>query len=233
MQKANAGESPAQHELGLRYLFGKGFPSDTAKAAYWIQKAADQHLPLAQFNLGILLINGRGIEWNPFEAFRQFRAAAEQDVPEALYVTGLMYTEELIVPRNWSKAYTYFKKAAELGSEAAKSTKKEMERRGLDKTDSRTSFHLRRENPNKNGAPSMPSDTGLNLLFIDFHTDTTSTIEDTTLIREAYQGIDYTRSSNIDTENNNSNFGYKHPILIFRNIKVWKPRSSLSAWTLL
>jgi len=190
MQKANAGESPAQHELGLRYLFGKGFPSDTAKAAYWIQKAADQHLPLAHFNLGILLINGRGIEWNPFEAFRQFRAAAEQDVPEALYVTGLMYTEELIVPRNWSKAYTYFKKAAELGSEAAKSTKKEMERRGLEKTDSTDIFSPKKRNPNKNGAPSMPSDTGLNLLFIDFHTDTTSTIEDTTLIREAYQGID-------------------------------------------
>ena len=60
MQKANAGESPAQHELGLRYLFGKGFPTDTAKAFYWIKKAADQHLPLAQYNLGILLMNGHG-----------------------------------------------------------------------------------------------------------------------------------------------------------------------------
>ena len=108
MQKANAGESPAQHELGLRYLFGKGFPADTAKAYYWIQKAADQHLPLAEFNLGILLMNGRGIEWNPFEAFNQFRAAAEQDVPEALYVLGLIYTEEFVVPRSWAKAYGYF-----------------------------------------------------------------------------------------------------------------------------
>ena len=27
MQKANAGESPAQHELGLRYLLGRGFPA--------------------------------------------------------------------------------------------------------------------------------------------------------------------------------------------------------------
>jgi TPR repeat protein len=54
MQKANAGESAAQHELGLRYLFGKGFPADTVKAAFWIQKAASQNLPLAQYNLGIL-----------------------------------------------------------------------------------------------------------------------------------------------------------------------------------
>jgi hypothetical protein len=201
MQKANAGESPAQHELGLRYLFGKGFPADTAKASYWIQKAADQHLPPAQFNLGILLMNGRGVEWNPFEAFKQFRAAAEQDIPEALYVTGLMYTEELIVPRSWPKAYGFFKKASELGSDAAKVTKKEMERRGLDKIDTLDIMAPRKEHPKNNTTRSMPIDTGSSLLFIDFHTDTTSTIEDTTLIREAYQGID-TLSQSTTTEKN-------------------------------
>lgn len=190
VQKANAGESPAQHELGLRYLFGKGFQADTPKAAYWIQKAADQHLPLAEYNLGILLINGRGVEWNPFEAFRQFRSAADQDVPEAVYVLGLMYTEELVVPRSWSKAYAYFTRAANLGLDAAKLTKKEMERRGLDKTDSTDGAASRKDRPKKNSTPSAPSDTALTFLFIDFHTDTTSTIADTTLIREAYQGID-------------------------------------------
>jgi TPR repeat protein len=200
MQKANAGESPAQHELGLRYLFGKGFPADTAKASYWIKKAADQHLPLAQFNMGILLMNGRGVEWNPFEAFRQFRAAAEQDVPEALYVLGLMYTEELIVPRNWSKAYSLFKKAVEFGSDAAKIAKKEMERRGLDKIDTLDITVPRKERRNNNAVRSAPNDTGYSLLFIDFHTDTTSTIPDTTLIREAYQGID-TISHTTTTEN--------------------------------
>jgi TPR repeat protein len=122
MQKANAGESPAQHELGLRYLFGKGFPADTAKAAFWIKKAANQHLPLAQFNLGILLMNGQGVEWNPFEAFCSFREAAEQDLPEALYATGIMYGENFVVPRNWRKAYQYFSRAANFGFEAAKLT---------------------------------------------------------------------------------------------------------------
>jgi TPR repeat protein len=199
MQKANAGESPAQHELGLRYLFGKGFPADTAKAYYWIQKAADQHLPLAQFNLGILLMNGRGVEWNPFEAFKQFRAAAEQDIPEALYIIGIMYTEELVVPRSWPKAYSFFKEAAELGLDAAKNTKKEMERRGLEKIDSANIEAPRKEHPNNKTTRSMPVDTGSSLMFIDFHTDTTSTIQDTTLIREAYQGID-TLSHSTTTE---------------------------------
>jgi uncharacterized protein len=190
MQKANAGEAPAQHELGLRYLFGKGFPADTAKAFYWIEKAADQHLPLAQYNLGILLMNGHAVEWNPFEAFKQFNAAAEQDVPEALYVIGLMYTEELIVPRSWPKAYEYFKKAAELRLDAAKIAKKEMERRGLDKTDSSNIIAARNEHSNNNAKRSMPNDTGYSMLFIDFHADTTSAVEDTTLIHETYQGID-------------------------------------------
>jgi len=200
MQKANAGESSAQHELGLRYLFGKGFPTDTAKGSYWIQKAANQHLPLAEFNLGILLMNGRGVEWNPFEAFRQFHAAAEQDIPEALYVLGLLYTEGLIVPRSWPKAYGLFKKASELGSDAAKITKKEMERRGLDKTDTTDISAMGNEHSKNKPSHSVPSDTGFSLLFIDFHTDTSSTIEDTTLIRETYQGID-TLSHAIPSEN--------------------------------
>lgn len=190
MQKANAGESPAQHELGLRYLFGKGFPPDTVKAAYWINKAADKHLPSAQFNLGILLMNGRGVEWNPFKAFTYFRSAADQENPEALYVIGLMYTEDIVVPRNWSKAYAFFKKSTELGLDAAKIAKKEMERRGLDKKDTASIAEQKKELSNGNTKRSMPVDTAFSLLFIDFHTDTVSTIEDTTLVREAYQGID-------------------------------------------
>lgn len=200
MQKANAGESPAQHELGLRYLLGRGFPADTVKAAFWIQKAADQHLPLAEFNLSILLMNGIGIEWNPFKAFNHFRAAAEQENPEALYVLGLLYTENFILPRSWPKAYRYFKRASELGSEAAKIAKKEMERRGMDTTETADSA-VPEIGRTKNIAPrTTPSDTGFSLLFIDFHRDTISTIEDTTLIREAYQGIT-TSSGAASTDN--------------------------------
>jgi uncharacterized protein len=187
MQKANAGESPAQHELGLRYLLGRGFPADTVKAAFWIQKAADQHLPLAEFNLGILFMNGMGVEWNPFEAYNYFSAAAQQENPEALYVMGLLYTENFIIQRSWPKAYQYFRKASELGSEAAKISKKEMERRGLDTSETVDMTAPGKERQNKNSTRTTPSDTGLSLLFIDFHNDTVSTIADTTLIREAYE----------------------------------------------
>jgi uncharacterized protein len=189
MQKANAGESPAQHELGLRYLLGRGFPADTPKAAFWIQKAADQHLPLAEYNLGILLMNGIGTEWNPFRAFNHFSAAAEKEYPEALYVMGLLYTENFILPRNWPRAYRYFRRASELGSEAAKISKKEMERRGLDTIEIAEITESDNGQMKNDTQKTTSKDPGFSLLFIDFQRDTISTIEDTTLIREANQGI--------------------------------------------
>jgi TPR repeat protein len=190
MQKANAGEPPAQHELGLRYLLGRGFLADTIKAAYWIQKAATQRLPLAEFNIGLLLINGRGVEWDPFKAYKYFHDASVEEIPEALYVMGLIYTEDFIVPRNWPMAYQYFRKASDLGSEVGTMAKKEMERRGLDTTITINTEVSDKGRQQSKTSPKVKSDTSYNLLFIDFHTDTTSTIADTTLIKEAYLGID-------------------------------------------
>ena len=64
VRNANAGDPLAQHELGLRYLTRNGFPADTPKAAYWIQKAAAQKLTTARYNYGLLLNNGWGVAWN-------------------------------------------------------------------------------------------------------------------------------------------------------------------------
>lgn len=188
LQKANAGEALAQHELGLRYLFGKGFPADTEKAAFWIQKAAEQNLPIANYNLGILYMHSCGVEWNPFEAFKHFRAAADNDMPEALYVLGLIYSENLAVQRNWLKMYECIKRAADQGFDAAKEIQKELERHGLNKTTA-DSIVPSEEHAKTSEAQSMKPDTGFNLVYIDFHTDTATTIEDTTLIREAYRSF--------------------------------------------
>jgi len=48
------GDVLAQHELGIRYLIGRGAAPDTAKAAYWIKKAADQNYGPALFDMGII-----------------------------------------------------------------------------------------------------------------------------------------------------------------------------------
>ena len=189
MQKANAGEAPAEHELGLRYLLGIGFPADTLKAALWIHKAAEQGLPIAQFNMGVLYMQGWGVEWNPYEAFKYYKEAADNEFPSALYVVGLMYTDNMIMPRDWVKAYRLIKQAVDLGFAEAKPAMAEIERRGLAKDSSLEAANAEIRSGKKSKNNAARKDTSYNLLFLDFHADTNTTIADTTLIRDAYRGI--------------------------------------------
>ncbi len=131
VNEANRGDPFAQHELGIRYLMGKGFEPDTVKAIYWIRKAADQNLAAAKYNYGILLYNGIGVPWNPFESFYNFKSAAELGMPEAQFALGVIYTDNLVVSRDYNKAYAYITKAAKAGYEPAKELKEEFLKKGL------------------------------------------------------------------------------------------------------
>lgn len=127
VREANAGDQFAQHELGLRYLFGDGFQPDTAKAAYWIGKAAAQKLALANYNYGLLLANGWGVTWDPFSAFRHIRFAAERGQTEAQHVLGLTYTENLVVARDWNTALKWIRLAADSGFTPSRAILPELE----------------------------------------------------------------------------------------------------------
>ncbi|MEK7669938.1 MAG: SEL1-like repeat protein, partial [Bacteroidota bacterium] len=177
VQKANAGEPAAQHELGLRFLTGKGFSADTAKAVYWIKKSAEQEFLTARFNLGIFLLNGIGLDWNPFEAYRQFEAAAEKKLPEATYVQGLLLTENLVVPRDWLKAYQLIKEAADNDFAAAKKILKEFEKRGIH-VDSMTT------SASKVKSAKDSSTKKLRPIFLTFDVDTSSRADDSTIVAD-------------------------------------------------
>ncbi len=128
-RKAVAGDPVAQHEIGIRYLIGRGVQADTAKGAYWISKAAAQNLVPARFNLGILCYNGWGVPWNPFESYRQFLWCAEHDMPEAEFTIGQFYTQNLIVPADMDKAVEWIEKAARAGYAPAEKALAEIKRR--------------------------------------------------------------------------------------------------------
>ncbi|MFH0851129.1 MAG: tetratricopeptide repeat protein, partial [Candidatus Peregrinibacteria bacterium] len=130
-RKANAGDPISQHELGVRYMIGKGIEADSGKAAYWFGKAAAQDMLASRFNLGILSFNGWGVSWNPFEAFRAFRVAAEGGMPEAEYILGLLYAENMVVPIDYDKAQYWVRKAADSGSRAAKEALPDLERAAM------------------------------------------------------------------------------------------------------
>jgi len=129
--EANRGDPFAQHELGLRYLTGQGFPPDTVKAIYWIRKAVDQNLPAARYNYGILLHNGIGVPWNPFEAFTNFKNASSAGLPDAQFAYGLLMTDNLTVNRNYGEAYNLFRRAAKGGFKPAKDALEQMEKSGF------------------------------------------------------------------------------------------------------
>lgn len=127
-RRASTGDPVAQHELGIRYLWGRGVPADTMRAAYWIAKASEQNLGYARFNLGILTYNGWGVAWNPFEAYRQFRICAELGMHEAEFAVAQFLREDLVLPRDNVEALAWVRKAAEGGYQPAKDALPEFER---------------------------------------------------------------------------------------------------------
>lgn len=138
-QEANNGDPFAQHELGIRLLFGNGYQPDTTKAIFWIQKAASQNISAARFNLAIMYYNEIGVDWNPFSAFKNFRFAAESGMPEAQFAYGIFFTENLVVNKDLSQAYSWFKKSADKDYEPAIESLEYLKEQGFDLNDNEES----------------------------------------------------------------------------------------------
>jgi len=183
VEKANSGNPHAQHELGLRYLMGKNFSADTAKAAYWIGKAAKQNLVSARYNIGILVNNGWGIPWNPFEAYKHFRYAADQGMKEAQYVYGLMLTDNLVVARNYRQAQEWITLSADAGYPPAMDALAEFKKRGINAT---PETQMERDTAQANPASTPgPSASGLTPDDADVSSGSLNGADDQTLLREA------------------------------------------------
>lgn len=192
-KEANAGNALAQHELGIRYILGEGVPADTAKGAYWIQKAADQHLPGASYNYGILLNNGWGVAWSPFSAFKYFLDAANDYMPQAEYLIGLEYTDDLLVKRDWGKAYYWIKRASEDGFEPAKKILKDLvshvDLSNVDTTQNiiqDTSSAVKNNKAKSKNLNTSTLSSSIGLVFIDFNTlkDTSMKITNKMLVED-------------------------------------------------
>ncbi len=182
VRSANDGDPAAEHELGLRYFLGDGFPQDTALAAYWIGKAAEQKMPIAEYNYGVFLNNGWGVKWNPFKAFEEFKEAADNHLPEAELALGLMYTDNLVVQRDWAEAYKLVKASAETKYSPAVKILSEFVRRGIGPgTDSNSNAKAEEKSISSEGAGSFQP------VFLNFGADTVTQVNDSTILEEAYR----------------------------------------------
>lgn len=167
IREANSGDPLAQHELGIRYLFGEGVEADTVKAAKWIKSAADHGVTAAKYNYAILLINGWGTDWNPFGAFELFKEAAEEGMPQAQYAVGLLYTDNLIVKKNWGKAFSWINRSAQAGNEDAVKTLKEIKKKVPGAKIDTTSVNLNQDDSSAVNNVN-PLKSSLGLVYIDF-----------------------------------------------------------------
>jgi uncharacterized protein len=129
-REAANGDALAQHELGVRYLTGRGVEADSVRSALWMRRSAEQHYIPAVYNYALHLVNGWGVDWNPFEAYDWFLRAAGKGMPEAQFVVGVFHTDNLVLPQNWTEAHRWMSLAANEGHEAARRGKEEIERRG-------------------------------------------------------------------------------------------------------
>ncbi|MHB8580979.1 MAG: tetratricopeptide repeat protein [Ignavibacteriaceae bacterium] len=236
IQNANAGDALAEHELGIRYLTGQGFPNDTTLSAYWIGKAAKQKLTGACYNYGVLLNNGWGISWNPFKAFNYFIEAANDDMPQAEYIVGLSYTDNLVVKRDWSKAYFWLKKSAANGFVPAKEALTELLKRisisSIDTSTSQASVENNKFNKENSNDKVLASSTGL--VFIDFASlkDTMQTISDRMILDDIlHEGNDSLANAlNISYKNDST---FKFDSLSLDLLKNFAENGSPEALTLL
>ncbi len=182
-RRARGGDVPAQQELAVRYLTGRGVKADTARGAYWTLSAAAQNMPPARFNLGILYYNGIGVEWNPFAAYDQFLWCAERGMPEAQYILGTFMMENLVLRRNWTAALRWLGAASDSGYAPARELLESLRRRGEAgaPTWDEPPAPLRRDSV----AARAPSATlAWTPVFLDFQADTGTSHDDQVLISD-------------------------------------------------
>ena len=119
---AGFGNPEAQSRLGVWHAGGReGLVRDSAQAAKWFRKAAEQGLAEGQFNLAVLLTNGDGVSRNPTEAAAWCRRAAEQGFVDAQFMLGVKLARGEGLPRDTVESTAWLQVAAWNGhAEAAR-----------------------------------------------------------------------------------------------------------------
>ncbi|PAA67981.1 hypothetical protein BOX15_Mlig026715g2 [Macrostomum lignano] len=80
---AHMGFKEAQHQIGQRYLHGKGVEQHHPEAMRWFHKAAEQGHPHASYNLAVGHLKGIQTELKRGDVRRFLHSAANQGIAQA------------------------------------------------------------------------------------------------------------------------------------------------------
>ncbi len=107
LDRANAGDSVAQYEMGLRYADGEGVPQNYQDAMAWFAKAAENGNDKAQWKLGLGYMKGIGVPHDEREAVVWFKRAANHGNVRAQSALSDAYLSGRGIPRDYVRAYTW------------------------------------------------------------------------------------------------------------------------------
>ncbi len=96
---ANKGEAAAQDNLGSCYYMGRGMAADSAQAAFWYQRSADQGFAKGQHNLAMCYEFGEGVRRDQTEAYAFVSLAAAtiaEDRPKIIHMELGMTPVEIL-----------------------------------------------------------------------------------------------------------------------------------------
>lgn len=114
--------STAQYYLGNLYSWGKdGMPYNSAEAARWYLKSAEQGNAEAQCSIGFMYWQGIGVPVSDSKAVYWMRKAAQQGNESCQEQLGILYMEGMSgLKVDYTEAFHWFQKAEKQGSRNAK-----------------------------------------------------------------------------------------------------------------
>jgi hypothetical protein len=114
LNRANAGDSIAQYEMGLQYADGESLPQNYQDAMAWFAKAAENGNDKAQWKLGLGYMKGIGVPHDERKAVVWFKRAANQGDIRAQSALSDAYLSGRGIPKDYVRAYTWSAIAAGL-----------------------------------------------------------------------------------------------------------------------
>ena len=118
---ARAGNPRAQFLLGRMTFYGHALPQDTAVAADWYRRAAEQGYAPAQLAFALALDNGWGVLQDRPGAVKWYRLAALQGEEPAMWRLAYHYRRGGAVARDLVLAWAWYDVLAVLGDGQAAS----------------------------------------------------------------------------------------------------------------
>lgn len=113
IKNAEAGNWPAQFELGLMYDTGGDLETDYKKALYWYTMAANNGSAGAMHNIGTLYLRGEGVGQSYELAYQWFmRAIKANCFKHSFAAVGWMYENGYYVSQSYEEAAKWYEKGA-------------------------------------------------------------------------------------------------------------------------